>query len=134
MIPEFVASWDQRKGLLRAELALAHPADYGGLLQSLVRLVLHDPENYETPEPSRIERVDFGDYQGTLVFVIGAGGYQPRLHWAISIDYGSCSVCDTFERIGGYDDEAPTEEQVNDYMTLALHMVQGLALIEPDRS
>lgn len=33
----------------------------------------------------------------------------------------------------GYSDEAPTDAQVNDYMTLALHIVQGIKAMQEDR-
>lgn len=36
------------------------------------------------------------------------------------------SGCDTLMAISGYSDELPNEEQVKDYMTLALHLVQKL--------
>ena len=41
-------------------------------------------------------------------------------------DYGSCSGCDTLLSISGYDTEFPSEEQVNEYMTLSLHLVQRM--------
>ena len=44
----------------------------------------------------------------------------------MKVGYGSCSGCDTLEGIRHYNDDKPTEEQVRDYMTLALHIVQGM--------
>ena len=38
--------------------------------------------------------------------------------------YGSCSGCDTLQAISGYDDGLPNEEQVKDYMQLALNLLQ----------
>lgn len=67
--------------------------------------------------------------QGALVYVIGATGYQPDKYWYVKVGYGSCSGCDTLEAIREYQDGKPTERQVNKYMTLALHIVQGLRLM-----
>ena len=44
--------------------------------------------------------------------------------------YGSCSGCDTLQGINSYSCELPTEEQVKDYMTLALHLVQRMHRIK----
>jgi len=40
-----------------------------------------------------------------------------------------CSGCDTLEGIRGYEDGTPTDEQANEYLTLALHIVQRLKVI-----
>jgi hypothetical protein len=40
--------------------------------------------------------------------------------------YGSCSGCDTLQAISSYDDDLPNDEQVRDYMMLALHLVQKI--------
>ena len=83
-----------------------------------------------TPDPERIHRIDDGNYQGTLVYVIGEKGYQPDKYWYVKVDYGSCSGCDTLEGIRDYTDDAPTDEQAKDYMTVALHIVQGMKPME----
>lgn len=84
------------------------------------------------PDPARIYQIDDGGYEGTLVFVIGAGGYKPSRYWYVKVGYGSCSVCDTLQAIRGYEGDAPTKEQVDAYMTLALHIVQGLREMNAD--
>ena len=38
----------------------------------------------------------------------------------------SCSACDTLESIKDYSGDPPTSSQVNGYMTLALHIIQGM--------
>ena len=96
----------------------------------LVKLVLETVKNedaYRTFDTDRIHQIDDGEYQGTLVYVIGAKGYQPNDYWYVKVGYGSCSGCDTLESIRSYQyDQPPTEEQIKDYYTLALHIVQGL--------
>lgn len=47
---------------------------------------------------------------------------------SVSIDnyYGSCSGCDTLLSISQYDWGLPTDEKVEEYMTLCLHLVQRM--------
>lgn len=72
--------------------------------------------------------IDNGEYQGTQIFLIPEETYQPSVdnYLVTHTYYGSCSGCDTLEGIRSYDKEKPTETQVKDYMTLALHLVQRL--------
>jgi hypothetical protein len=125
MIQEFVKCWDQRKGEIEAKFRVKHPDDYEEIVRAVVE-ILGDGDSYRKPDPTRIHSIDDGHYQGTLVFVIGADGYQPDDYWFVKVGYGSCSGCDTLEAISGYSDEPPTDEQVSQYMTLALHILQGL--------
>lgn len=126
MIKEFVAKFDAARPALLAQFKAAHPAGYTAIVRAVVR-VLHD--GYGTPNPERIHRIDDGDYRGTLLFVIVADGSRPSIYWAVKIGYGSCSGCDTFAAIRGTGlnyNNAPTDEQAAQYLTLALHVVQGL--------
>lgn len=125
MIPEFVAKFDAARPALLERFKSKHPENYEAIVRAVVE-VLHDPNGYGTPDPTRIHRIDDGDYQGTLLFVIAAEGYQPSTYWAVKVGYGSCSGCDTFEAIREYGDAPPTDEQAKEYFTLALHVVQGL--------
>ena len=76
-----------------------------------------------------IKEIDFGSYQGTLIFVFSNDVSQPGLGetYYTSVDYGSCSGCDTLQGIScsNYTWEFPTESQVNDYMTLCLHLLEN---------
>lgn len=125
MIPEFVQRFEAGKETIRAAFAAKHPESYKAVVEAVVRVIRGDDE-YDSPDPERIHEIDDGHYQGTLVYVIGAGGYQPSDYWYVRVGYGSCSGCDTLEAIRSYDDDPPREDQVKDYMTLALHVVQGL--------
>lgn len=129
MVKEFVERYMARKDELRATLAQKHPNDYHDLICAVVSILRSD-DDFDTPDATRVHQINDGDYQGTLVFVIGAEGYQPSEYWYVKVGYGSCSGCDTLEAIRcGYYDEAPTAEQIDQYMTLALHIVQGLKLM-----
>jgi hypothetical protein len=69
--------------------------------------------------------IDDGDYQGTQIFIIPLNTYQPSVEEYVYTNtyYGSCSGCDTLLSICSYN-EKPSENQIQDYMTLALHLLQ----------
>ena len=125
MIKEFVERFENGKSTLEASFATKAPEDYESIVRDLVKL-FHDMD------PERIVKIDHGDYQGTLMFIIGEIGYQPSRYWYVLIGYGTCTTCDTLEFIKGDDAGPTTPEQVKDYMTLALHIVQGLKEIDSD--
>ena len=124
MIKEFVTRFDAAREQLAEGFSKKHPSEYLDIVKAVISVL--DSSDYSVPDPDRIHQIDDGDYQGTLLFVIGAQGYQPERYWFVRVDYGSCSGCDTLQRIADYSDAAPTQDQVKDYMTLALHIVQGL--------
>lgn len=64
--------------------------------------------------------------------MIAATGHQPDKYWYVKVSYGSCSASDTLESIREYSDEKLTEAQIDDYMTLVLHVVQGLKKMGDD--
>lgn len=126
MIEKFTKAWFAKKDALEAVIRENHPENYEKLVTNVVKHILQDEDVYSSPDPSRIHRIDDGDYQGTMIFIIGCGGYQPETYWYIKVYYGSCSGCDTLLRIRGYDDGKPNEKQVSEYMTLSLHIIQGI--------
>jgi hypothetical protein len=130
MISKFVDRFMQNKPQLRAVFAAGHPDDYKAIVRAVIQSIVGD--GYADPDADRIHQIDDGDYQGTLVFVIAAHGYQPDDYWFVKVGYGSCSGCDTLEAIREYRDNAPTENQIDQYMTLALHIVQGLKSMQVD--
>jgi hypothetical protein len=129
MIKEFVERFDKARPQLLARFKAAHPATYGEIVKAVVEVV-RDPDGYAQPNHEKIHEIDDGHYQGTLLFVIPADEYQPSTYWYVMVGYGSCSGCDTLQAISGYSDEPPTDEQAKDYMTLALHVVQKLRMME----
>lgn len=129
MDKNIVAAWDANKDKVRSAFEVCHPESYKSVIAAVVQMLHDASDEYEKPDPQRIHEIDDGDYQGTLVYVIGATGYQPDKYWYVKVGYGSCSGCDTLEAIREYQDGKPTEQQVNKYMTLALHVVQGLRLM-----
>lgn len=131
MIKELVKRFMDNKGELARVFAQAHPSDYADLVKSVVTFLSADPECPQL-DPQRIHQIDDGDYQGTLIYVIAAQGYQPYEYWYTNVSYGSCSGCDTLESIRDYCDEKPTPQQVVEYMTLALHIVQRMKKMNDD--
>lgn len=128
MIEEFVKAWDARKGEIEAQFRTKRPDDYSDIVKAVVTILNADSGSYDKPDPERITSIDHGDYQGTLLFVISGSGYQPDNYWFVKVGYGSCSGCDTLQAIQGWGEEIP-EKEVADYMTLALHILQGIKVL-----
>ena len=123
MIKEFVNIFMANKDTLRAEFAKKHPSDYKELVTEVIKVI-----SQAGPDPERIQEIDYGNYQGTLIYIIAEPGYQPYHHWSVKVSYGSCSGCDTLQSIRESSNygEPPEESEIEQYMILALHIVQGL--------
>jgi hypothetical protein len=131
MIQEFVDRFMVNKPQLEARFKEAHPADYMAIVRGVVEIVSH--RGYGEPDPDRIHVINDGSYQGTMIFIIGSGGHSPEDYWYVRVHYGSCSGCDTLQALRGWDDDAPPDsKQVEGYMTLALHVLQGLKKLGDD--
>lgn len=128
MIQQAVDNWEANKALLELTLQQVHPENYKILVTWVLQTIKDDDELDFDWE--RMVEIDHGHYQGMLVFVIPETGYQPYQYWYLKIQYGSCSVCDTLEGIRNYNDNPPNLDQVKEYMTLALHIVQNLKEME----
>lgn len=135
MIQTFVDRFmaDNAQAKLKAQFGAKHPEEYKEIVKAVVGLVTSTDEyGDDNPDPERIHEINDGDYQGTLLYVIAAKGYQPSDYWFVKVSYGSCSGCDTLQAIHSYSDDPPTEDQIKQYMTLALHVVQGLKKMDGD--
>lgn len=141
MIKEFVAAWDKNKDKLREYIATHDEAKLGSYLD-LVKLlfdVVINPEvakatedgwykKYLTYQTDKILVIDDCRYQGCMLFILHKNFDDPGVSDYVytSVYYGSCSYCDTLQGIwdrnwGG----APDEQQINDLMTLCLHLLQN---------
>lgn len=123
MIQEFVDKFMASTNDLKVYFKENTPAHYEDIVKAVVN-ILNDVDEYESPDPERIHEIDDGDYQGTLLYLIAANSYQPSKYWFVKVNYGSCSGCDTLQDIQSSGNFG--EPQIEDYMTLALHIVQGL--------
>ena len=129
MIQKFVDKFMENKEQLRAEFSERHPEDYKDLVSHTIRL-LNPEREYNGPDHLNIHEISSGGYQGTLLYIIPEVGSCPDVYWAVKVSYGSCSACDTLESIRSHSWEDKVEEQqTEDYLTLALHIVQQIVEI-----
>lgn len=131
MIPEIIRLFDENREAIKAKLAESPPTNYKNLVELVVSFVTSDIDWDDAGlDPKRVVEIDHGEYQGTLVYVIGGKGYQPNHYWFVKVSYGSCSGCDTLQAIQDYQSG---EEAANEYFKLALHIAQGITAMQPTR-
>ena len=135
-----IMAWEKNKDRLEEYLKTHRQEeydDYGKLLKLIFTEVINPylRSNDEISYPYstgfnayNIRRIDDGDYQGTLIYLCPLNVYQPSEEEYITtfVSYGSCSGCDTLLGISHYTTGLPTTEQVKDYMSLCLHIVQRM--------
>ena len=137
MIKEIVDKWDRNKNRLEDAIRTTdmEDASYKTLVELIVQHILNnteDDEDWNNFDIEKIHEIDDGDYQGTLLFLIPKNRYQPDEdeYLVTYVNYGSCSGCDTLQKIQSYDyNDLPTCRQVNDYMRLCLHLIQNMKYI-----
>ncbi len=135
MIAEIIAKWDKNKSKLEEYFKTTEIKNYGRsyekLLVKVIEIILNDEEaedDYDKFDIPNMTVISHGDYQGTELFIIPKNTYQPSIRDYIMThnSYGSCSGCDTLQSITQYDDGLPTNEQVSEFMTLSLHLIQRM--------
>ena len=147
MVKEFCLAWEKNKDKLKDYLANTSQTEYGEY-ESLVKLIFdlvinpeididtiwHHNSRFATDD---ITVIDHGDYQGSLIFILHRNRYQPCVtdYVYTSVEYGSCSCCDTLQSI--YDpwntpDGRPSQKQLDDYMTLCLHLLQNCVMMKEE--
>ena len=135
MIKEFVEKWDKYKKDLEDYFRNTEQGEYDTykeIVKALFEKVINKDIKYGKYDTENILVIDDGDYQGTQIFILHKSTYQPSVEEYVYTNtyYGSCSGCDTLLGISGYDDEKPNEQQVKDYMKLALHLLQKCKYME----
>lgn len=128
MIKKFVDRFMAKKDELRDYFYENEPKEYKDIVKAVVKII-NEGRAHGEPDHENIHEIDDGDYQGTLLYIIPVNTYQPSRYWSVFVDYGSCSGCDTLESIHVDGDK---KQRIDDYMTLALHIVQGLKEIQND--
>ena len=131
MMKYFVEQWEDCKGEVREYFKTHKQSEYAESYADILKVVLKciNSINNETIfNTEELKTIDYGDYQGTLIITFCEETYQPEDNetYYTVVGYGSCSGCDTLLGISKYRDGYPDEEQVDDYMTLALHLIQGI--------
>lgn len=135
MITEFVLAWDANKEALQEYFRTTEQREYSQY-EDIVRRLFDDvinpylEENGETRfDTENLHVIDDGEYQGDQLFIIPQDIYQPSPYqylWTHQ-SYGSCSGCDLLQGIQADGEEyggLPTENQVKQYMGLALNLLQ----------
>ena len=137
MEKKFIDLWEKNKNKLEDYFRNTEQREYDDyklIVKKIVELVINDSDidskNYDADS---ITVVDDGSYQGTQIFLIPRDICQPYENDYIFTHnyYGSCSGCDTLQAIHYYKTGKPNEEQIKDYMTLSLHLVQQLRYLIP---
>lgn len=128
MIKEFTTYWEKNKGDLEKFLKTTKQekyTSYKSLVEALFEKVIN-PNVKNKFDTKNISIIDDGDYQGTQIFLLHIATYQPSVSDYVYTNtyYGSCSGCDTLLAICDYDYGYPNDNQVKDYMTLCLHLLQ----------
>jgi len=132
MIQELIKQWEENKHKLEEYFRTTNQEEYSSSYKQIVvkifELCLPLADGYNGFDLDKMTIIDDGNYQGTQIFIIPIDTYQPGLDDYVMTNtyYGSCSGCDTLQGISSYDYGLPTDLQVKEYMTLALHLVQKL--------
>jgi hypothetical protein len=139
MVDKFTKKWYENKDKLQHYFETNTTNNYDSyeqLVKVVLKYIINDGvENYheldynEAIQIDKLISIDYGDYQGTLIYIFPEYTYQPSISetYYTFVDYGSCSGCDTLKGIlTCYDDELPTEGIVKDLMTLSLHLIQNI--------
>ena len=133
MIKYCLEKWDKNKSALRRALLndkKLPTCEYKHLVELAVMHILNDSrenDDYDCEwDVSKITEIDNGGYQGTLLYLIPSTSYQPSEYEYLMayVGYGSCSGCDTLQRIQRFGDDEPTP--IKDYMTLCLDIVSTI--------
>lgn len=104
---------------------------YGIIVSKIIELIINKNIDYGEYNYENILRIDDGSYQGTEIYITHRNFSQPSVEDYIytSVYYGSCSGCDTLQAICDYSAGKPNESQLNDFMTLALHLIQKMKVM-----
>lgn len=131
MIAWILQQWEKNKNHLREYLKCHNQNDYS--YEKLVEILIRECINFGAQGYDLLSEeftcLDHGEYQGTQIYILHRDTYQPSIedYYVFDNYYGSCSYCDTLLGIQYLDDsEYPTEEQLDEYMILYLHMIQRI--------
>jgi hypothetical protein len=128
MINDFLIAWHKNKSKLRKAFAKRHPRDYNQIVEMLFRIVIN-PELEDKYDTDNITVLDQDQPNGIEIFILC------NQKWPLMVDdyiythnfYGSCDICDILESIKNINRRRkvrPDEDQLDEYMTLAFHLLQ----------
>lgn len=136
MEKSIVKQWDKNKHRLEAYFRKTPMSEYANAYEEVVGSIFKFCiSGYDI---DKMQVCYCGGYEGDVIFKIPKKtrkGGNPT-YVITETDYGSCSGCDTLLRIAGYLDipeygcGLPTDDQIKGFMTLCLHLVQGMDIQE----
>lgn len=134
MIEEYVKIFNnKRKELVEEFQCLTQKIyNYDDLVKRLIYTIHENTE--DGPIPEGIQKINYGCYQGSYVYIISNSRDFPSKLWMTLVNYGSCGGCDTLCAIndgnyGGSDDTTVGYTIAQKYVELMLHMLQSMKLI-----
>lgn len=141
MITEIIQKWEENKHKLEEYFKTTKQEayqSYENILRKIFELCINVSDiNDENFNLDKLYVIGDDGYSGTIIFIIPINTYSPDLDDYIITNtyYGSCSGCDTLLSISHHNDEVvPNEEQLKEYMTLALHLVQKMKWLSDEKN
>lgn len=133
MDKKIISLWNKNKCKLKEYFTTTNQSEYDNylkLVELIVAKILNNEDNCDDSnyDIDNITMIDDGDWQGTKIFLIPKKTYQPSVYEYLVtyVCYGSCCGCDTLQSIHEYEKGLPNEDQIDDYMTLCLHLIQRM--------
>ena len=136
MIKYALKKWDENKDVLRNTIQQTEKDkryfwDYNDIVKLVCRYIFN--ENVTDKDPminvDGITMIDNGDYQGTLIFMLPFDTDQPAEYEYLMtyVGYGSCSGCDTLQRIQAddEDDDETEKDLVDSYLSICKDIVSN---------
>lgn len=135
MVKEFNKKWFENKNNLEKAIRKISVSkliyyNYGLLMKLIIKKIINKNASYSKEVDARkMKTIDYGDYQGALIFVYPAKVYKPSLTeiFYTTVSYGSCPTCDAILNIIEDNNEGDrlTEKGIEGIMQLCLHMIQN---------
>lgn len=137
MIKYALKKWDKNKDALRNAIQQTEKDkrstwDYNDIVKLVCRYIFNENVSDEDPmiNVDGITMIDNGDYQGTLIFMLPFDTDQPAEYEYLMtyVGYGSCSGCDTLQRIQLdelYYNVESDDDLIDSYMALCKDLVSN---------
>lgn len=137
MIKYALKKWSENKDVLRNAIQQTEKDkrgawNYNDIVKLACRYIFNENTADKDPKINidGITMIDNGDYQGTLLFMMPFDTYQPAEYEYLMtyVGYGSCSGCDTLQRIQldeMYYDVESDDDLIDSYMALCKDIVSN---------
>ena len=140
MIKEFVEKWDKNKDKLKEYFSKTPQSEYEnyeGIVKALFEKVINAGlEHYSSQRfcTEKMITIDDGKYDGTQIFILHRNTVAPELKNYVYTNtyYGTCPGCDTLLAIQDNLEQLPDKNQIEGYMTIALHLLQKCNFMKED--